>query len=139
MGIYERSKAGDESSDDGTDEYWRDPDKARIWGLPHAQDPGRKRKRPRARCGVRRKRDRTAFSDAWSKRISQNAEGIFHRAIRDAGRQLPDEAFELIQFRNRQCFLDLLKSLESVKGVMAGTLRTMCRLQLDGLSQCYGM
>jgi hypothetical protein len=64
--------------------------------------------------------------------------GIFHRVLRDARRQATDEPFELIRFVNHQHFVDLLKKLEALEGAMVRTLRTMCRLQLDALSYCYG-
>jgi hypothetical protein len=64
--------------------------------------------------------------------------GMFHRVFRDARRPATDEPFELIQFLNRQLFLNLLKDLEALDGVMVRALRSMCRLQLDALSHCYG-
>jgi hypothetical protein len=64
--------------------------------------------------------------------------GMFHRVFRDARRPATDEPFELIQFLNRQLFLNLLKDMEALDGVMVRALRSMCRLQLDALSHCYG-
>lgn len=79
-----------------------------------------------------------SFLMLGAKGFPRMPKGIFHRAFRDAGRPVTDEPFELIQFRNRQLFLNLLKDLEAVEGTMASTLRTMCRFQLEALSNCYG-
>jgi len=64
--------------------------------------------------------------------------GAFLRAMSKVGIDKPDEVFEIIQYLNREKFLDLLDLIEGVDLPGAQLLRTLARHQLRALSCYYG-
>jgi hypothetical protein len=64
--------------------------------------------------------------------------GAFHRAMSNVGIDKPDELFEVIQYLNREKFLDLLDLIEGLDLPAVRPLRTLARHQLRALSCCYG-
>lgn len=64
--------------------------------------------------------------------------GAFRRAMAHAGFDDVDEVFDLIQFANRQNFLDLLGALEDVELPAARSLRVLAFNQLRALSHHFG-
>jgi len=64
--------------------------------------------------------------------------GAFHQAVSNVGIDKPDEVFEIIQYLNREKFLDLLDVIEGLDLPGAQLLRTLARHQLRALSCYYG-
>ncbi|MFL6689363.1 MAG: hypothetical protein ACJ8IR_04125 [Alphaproteobacteria bacterium] len=65
--------------------------------------------------------------------------GAFRRGMSNAGLESVDEAFEAIEHVNRERFLDLLDSLETLDLPAIQPLRTLARNQLRALSCYYGL
>jgi len=59
--------------------------------------------------------------------------------MREAGCSGFEEAFDVIQHKNRLYFLDLLAAVGDLDLPMARTLRAMAQFQLRALSFCFGV
>ena len=71
-------------------------------------------------------------------RFPRMPRGAFLHAVSNAGIDNPEEVFEVIQYLNREKFLDLLDLIEGIDLPGVRPLRTLARHQLRALSCYYG-
>jgi hypothetical protein len=73
-----------------------------------------------------------------NKNFPRMSRGVFCRVMRDNGRQLADETFDVIQHLNREQFYKLLDVSELAEPPLGRLLRKAVRYQLEVMSYCIG-